>query len=584
MKDKAVLIFGEQLPCGWQRSLNQHTAVITHKKLEQEVKEQGYEWINLEGLIEPGSIYEASAFLEELSFLTLPDGSRLAKTFMYEGYELWWMHLDNLFLYYCLPYTQYKNLLDYLTRYRSVQMYRPPYKNLFYWYLQSHGSTMTLLQEPDLKRPTPFPFGVLLQILLSLISLPILIARRYHLMVFTGDKFDKNSDYDFRMRFIYEELRRKGIPFVEFIRSLESWKVVLAHAFTRKRPVIYSEAVAFIGRFVSILSGGRARAKREFGVHAFNSETSPETQFKILVASHYLLTVYDDIWAIRIMKMILRIIGVRAAFIPAATERNFHAVLGCKLNAIPTVGILHGVSSRYYNLYDFMPGFDGKKMLSVDIYGLWSEWWKEYYARNSKAYTLEQLYVSGPMRPLQNTHLHTYTVPSKGAPIKVLLVSEQVAVPAEALPYLRVLLEMKGVSIYVTFRPYRDEFEEWLKKNHSDILERIGEDHIIRSGIHNAITQCDVVVGSYSTAVLEALLELKPPIFYKTKKWGDYFDLKNFDSRHVFFVENPEELIECIRKSREIPMDILKKLQEKFFGDPHQNGSKWVVQQLEKFL
>ncbi len=585
MKNKsALVIFGEELPRGWQQSRRQYEVVVAQKKFQQEVETAGLEWVDLGTLIGPGSIYEASAFLEELSHLKLPDGSHLTKSCIYKGYELWWINYSTLFHNFCLPYTQHKKLLAYLKDFQTVSFYRPPFRSLFACYLQAHECEVTILRAPGFKSPSFLPFGVLVQIGITLLSIPVLAIQRRRLMVYTGDKFEKDKDYDFRMRFIYEELRQRKIPFVEFIRGLESWKTVLAHAWKRGRPVIYSDAVTFIGHFISILSGGQHRAWREFGTQIFTSEKDPETRFKLSVATQYLLTVYDDIWAIRIMKWILHAIGVRAAIIPVASERSSHAVFGCKLNAIPTVGILHGVASPHYNVYDFLPGYDGEKMLSVDRYGLWSEWWKEYYLKNSQAYTPEQLYISGPMRPMLRMPVSSPVPRPISGSVKVLFVSEQVAVPAEALPYLRALLDMKEVSMYVTFRPYRDGFEEWLKKNHPDILERVGEDHIIRSGIHNAIVNCDVVVGSYSTAVLEALLQLKTPIFYDTKKWGDYFSLDNYDPRYTFFAKKPEELIDLIMKSKEIPVDTLKKLQKRFFGDPYKNGSKWVVEQVEQVL
>jgi len=408
-------------------------------------------------------------------------------------------------------------------------------------------------------------------------------------MIFVGDKFAKSKDYDFRMKFIYEELRQRKIPFVEFIRSLESWKAVLEHVFVRKRPVIYSEGVAFVGKFLSIISGGRALARRRFGVSILSSEVNPEARFKYLVATQYLLNVYDDVWAIRIMKWILRAIGVKTAFITAVAERNFHAFLGCKLNAIPTVGILHGVASRHYTVYDFLPSFNGIRTMSVDKYGLWSEWWKKYYLENSKVYLPEQLYVSGLMRPLERKERSDLNTDSKGptlksGPIKVLFVAGQLTAPIEAIPYLRALVEAKGLSVHITFRPYRDDFEKWLRGHYPETLEKIGEEKILRGDIHDAIAQCDVIVGAYSTAVLEGLLQFRVPIFFRTKKWGDYYSLKEYDEEHSFFAENLAELIEKIKNARTVSKEDLKKLQERYFGDPYKNGSKWVVDQLEEAL
>lgn len=583
-RGSALVVFGEKLPHRWEKLWSTTNVVLANEGLRRDVEASGLAFVPLEPLIGAGSIYEASAFAEELSRLSLPDGSRLAKSFIYEGYEMWWTHYNGLFLYFCLPYTQYKELLGYLKDFQSVRLYRPPYRSLFLYYLQAHGRAVDILREEKSQTTGLLPLGILLQVIITLLGLPILIIWRPRLMVFVGDKFEKGKDYDFRMRFIYQELRQRDLPFVEFIRSLESWKTVLAHFWRRRRPVIYSEGVALIGRFCSILSGAHALAKRKFGAHAFISQTDPEMRFRFLIATHYLLGVYDDVWAIRLTKWIMRAIGIKSGLFTAALDRNFHAVLGCKLNAIPTVGILHGVSSRYYNVYDFLPAFDGVKTLSVDTYGLWSEWWKEYYVKNSKAYHREQLRVSGPMRPLEKSDGSSSAgaVRNQG-PIRVLFVSEQLAVPNEVMPYLEALLNEPDIKLTIIFRHYRDGFRNWLAERRPELLKR-GNVEIVEGEIQKAIGNSDVVVGSHSTAVLEALFQRRVPIFFQTRKWGDYFELKKYDEKHSFFAEDPNELIGRIKNIRFVPMDTIEDLRERYFGDPHKNGSAWVVDQISTSL
>lgn len=580
-----LVIFGKELPSellSLKRTVN---TVLAKEELRHSVESSGFEFISIESFIEPGSIYDASAFAEELSRITLPDGSSIAKSFIYKGYELWWMHYNNLFLYFCLPFTQYKKLLEYLKDFQDIYFFQPPYLSLFSCYLSAYECNLNTLRDPNLKSPSVLPFGVLIQIFITLICIPILMIYRRKIMLFIGDKFEKSKDYDFRMKFIYEELRNRNLQFIEFVRSLESWQTIIKHAIRRKRPVIYSEAVAFVGRFISIISGGNRRAKQKFGDHLIDTQKDPSRRFKIKIATQYMLGVYDDVWAIRIMKLILQITGVKVAFIAAALERNYHAVFGCKLNNIPTRGILHGVSSYYYNVYDFLPAFNGEKMISVDKYGLWSEWWKEYYMEYSKAYRPEQLDVSGPMRPLAEDMLFSREKSEKkNGPIKVLFVSGQLSEPKEIIPYLTALLDVKDFSIYLTFRHYRDNFEKRLREVNPQIIKKFDSEKILRGDINEAISKCDIIVGSNSTAVLEALLQLKPLVFFNTAKWGDYFGARNFGLPYKFFAENSIELIKHIRQNVDIQDDILKELQKRFFGDPCQNGSKWVVDELEKIL
>lgn len=587
MKKNILVIFTPELSDREAKRLagTHYSEVIAPTALRERCAHVADTFIPLEDLILPGSIYEANLLVQEFSQLTFPNGERMSRAVMYKGYELWWIHYHNMFLRNCLPYTRYKQLLEYIIGFEEAHLYEPVSQNLFSCYLRAHsvrhtthtrGGFRTLLSK---LHP-----GIVIQGLITLISLPFLMVLRRKLFVFTGDKFAKDLDFDFRMKFVYEELRARKLPFVECIRSLESWKNVLAHALVRRRPVLYAESVTALGSVIAFFIGSQRRAEQKYGDNVFKEMTDPFERFKRYIVAGYLLKADRDIWAIRIMHSILRLIGVRSAFFTAALDRNYHTVLACKLAGIPTVGILHGVASKNYNTYDFLPTYDGSAPMGLDQYGVWSEWWREYYATNGRVYTKNQLVVSGPMRPLLGV---PEEVKRKGKPqktLRVLFVSEQLAIPSETVPYLEALLADPDIGVAMLFRPYRDGFEVWLQENRPDILERIGTEHMFRDGARNAAKKCDVTVGSHSTAVLEALFEKCPIVFFGTNKWGDYFDLKEYGGAHTLYAEGTPMFLKAVKESVHMPEETLQNLAEQFFGDPYQNGSAWVVDQLEAGL
>src|SRR3989344_3947177 len=233
---RALVVFGKEFPSLGIRE-QKFDMLIADGIFRPRAEALGCSFIELDSLVNPGSVYEASNLLDELSQLKFANGTRITKSLLYKGYELWWIHYDSLFYYFCLPYTQYKDLLERLRGFRQVHFYRAPYKALFFHYLKAHGGDMRALRESGIPSPSFLSFCVFLHILITLLSLPILAVRKHRAMIFIGDKFEKNQDYDFRMKFIYEELRKRKTPFVEFVRSLESWSAVLRHAFVRRRPV-----------------------------------------------------------------------------------------------------------------------------------------------------------------------------------------------------------------------------------------------------------------------------------------------------------------------------------------------------------
>lgn len=583
-KNAVLVIFGDTFPQRFDAWLQKYGTIIARSSFKEQVEAHGCVWEDLDAYKEAGSIYEANALLVELSRIVLPNGTRLTKSVMYKGYELWWIHYTDLFLNFCLPYTQYKKLLEHLKDFPSVHLYQPPFENLFACHAKAHEYSMTVQDSVKYTVASILPFGILIQIVLTILFLPWILFNRRTILLFIGDKFAHGSDFDGRMRFIYKALRERNLPFVEYVRSMESWKTILTHAFKRRRPVVYATAIKFIARYASIMTGGRYYSMHRFSPDTFKVVSDKDMRFKLTIATQYLLTVAEDEWEILFMKLLTHTSGVQTAFIPAGNDRNFHTLLGCKLNSIPTVGILHGVASSNYNVYDFMPAYDGDKRLSVDTYGVWSEWWRDYYVKNSRVYQAEQLYISGPMRPLvQRTMRHTQSNVQDDV-IRVLLVSEIVAVPTEIVPYLDALLQDKSLETYIKFRPHNDSFETWLQANRPDILDTLGKERVIKGDMIDAIESTDVVVGSQSTGVIESTLLSKPFVLFHTGKWGDYFDMESFDSPHNFFAKTPARLIEYVKEAKDVPESVLKDLREKFFGDPYKNGSSWVVDQLNTHL
>lgn len=579
-KASALVIFGPDLPRKNERWWRQFEVVVAPQKYAETITQKSLTFIELESFIDSGNVLLAEQLVEELSRLTHRKGSRISKAVNFRGFELWWIHYDDLLYRFCLPYTEYHRMLVFLQNFPKIFFYQPPFDTLFKYYLEARGRECVTLKGKSQKRPS---LGMIFQALISFPFLLGLAVVRPKLMVWTSDLFEQSNDFDFRYKFVYEEMRRKKIAFVEFIRSLEPVSVVLAHAWERRRPVIYSYAVINVVKYMAFLSG---RAN-DYGLSDLvpAEEADAEQKFKFSLATHYLSNVRGEVWSILLMKFFLKIIGVKAAIVPVALSRNFCEVLACKLAGIPTVGILHGAPSKGYNVYEFMPAFDGDKYLSVDKYGLWSQWWKEYFIKNSRAYQPEQLFVSGPMRPWQKDDgPPADTKPTEGGLLKVLFVAEHLAAPLETLPFLRALAEEPGLSLRIKFRASRDNFEEWLKNNHPEILSKIGRGNLLKGNMAKAIADSDVVVGSHSTGVLESLLQLKPFVFFKTDKWGDCFDLESFDSEYGIFAKNPEEFLAYVKKSGSIPQDVLISFRDRFFGNPYANGGKWVIEQVEGYL
>ena len=96
-KNTSVLvIFNKELPKKNHKFWSRFDVAMAPMELESEIQKHGLVFINVEDLIEPGNVYEASELMRRLSIMTTPDGRRISKIVKEEGFELWWIHYDDL--------------------------------------------------------------------------------------------------------------------------------------------------------------------------------------------------------------------------------------------------------------------------------------------------------------------------------------------------------------------------------------------------------------------------------------------------------------------------------------------------------
>lgn len=578
----ALVAFREApLPRNWWKWAG---TVIGPASLAGEVRQRGQQFLDIEELGEFENVEEALALLRQLSLLTLPDGRRISELVTYRGHELWWIHYDALFLRFCLPFTKYRRLLVELSKYSRVYLHAPVYPELFEYFLQAHGCQSVCLAERPfrtiLRRFFDVGLSDLLRVALSISFLVMLWFRQARVMVFTSDLLDAPDDFDFRLRRVYEELRERKLGFVEFIRSLHPPRITLRHVWVRRRPVVYSSAI------IAFLYGAASRVSSRDRVVGLVldclADRSPEERFWGRVSVHFLAQARGARWAIAALVTILRGLGIRVAVIVSASVRTLHELIACKISGIGTVGIQYGATVSSYSVGQFIHEYSGATPMGPDVYGVWSRGWQEYYRKHSRAYHPHQVRVAGHLRPAAKDLLQNVTTRADTDPIRVLFVAEPLVEPREAFPYLQALCGQPDFRVFVKTRPMiEDPFECWLRLHVPEVLREVD---ILRGDMHEAIAKCDVIVGSYSTGVLEGLLQLKPIVFFNTVKWGDHFGIRGLTERRCLFAENPEGVVDCVRECIRIPHRILVDLRDHFFGDPTRDGGRWVVDQVDHYL
>lgn len=576
-----LVVFGNSLPYRVRREVS---TIIAPASLAEEVRGSRRHFVDLDSLVDFGSIYEAAALTERLTQITLPGGQRLTELVTFRGYELWWIHYDAFYYNFLFPLMQYRRLLERLVGFSEVQLYGVPNLPLFRYYLEAYGVRCVNLQR---WRAQVLWWKYLLRemfdSLLSFLALIRLKSKGAKVLLHPcfGDLLDYPHDYDFRMRRIFGELRARRIPFVEIVRSTQPLRIMLRHARIRRRPVIYSSSlVALIYRVGDALAG-RGNLQRK--VVQQMAGRPPEERFLASVAMHYQRNARNPVVAIRLMSAILRWLDIRVAFVLHPSARSLHELIACKLNNIPTVGIQHGAGKRFYLVSEYMAGYDGACSLGTDVFGCWSGYWRDEYRQYSRVLRPERLQIAGHLRPVPAELLSIGKQKSRDSEIiRVLHVSDTIVDPREPLPYLRALVADPRLRVTIKARPMiKDRLVAYLRDHAPDVFSQI---KVVTGDIHQAIAWSDVVVGCYSTAVLEGLLQLKPLVFFNTRRWGDYYEFQAIEAARGFFAESPEVAPECVKTVLQTPHDTLEQLRKYFWGDPTRDGGKWIVDQIERLL
>jgi len=378
---------------------------------------------------------------------------------------------------------------------------------------------------------------------------------RPRVAIWTGDFYDPRNGGDFRLGGLYAHLNAENAAFVDLVRTHNGGlRQALANARSRGRPVIYYESLAFF------LSGAwRARRPDFSAVPADHAA----------VLGRYAPEIAAVVPHARLFAALLGFLNVRSLVAWEFSSRQAALIFAAKTRGIPVIGFMHGAGMRSYMAHEFLPAAAGP--LGPDVFGVWSSWWRAYFRRHTSLYGAVE--VSGPMRrPEIAAGAPERATPARGP--RVLWISEPLLDPDEAVPWLRHLCARFEVTIKK--RPFTtDVFYKGLVARYPEFAALPTAD----GNIFQAIAAADVVIGSHSTAVIDASLAGVPFILVATQKWGDYFELESFDAPWAVYVRDVAGLDDSLAALAEgaETAETLRALRERFYGSGESDGSLWVA-------
>lgn len=325
------------------------------------------------------------------------------------------------------------------------------------------------------------------------------------IIVWSGDDVTSEFKCDFRIKHLLGHLQQE-YNYLEAIHpSPDGLSVLFRNFLMRDRPVLYTNAPS--------------RLKDIFNKKAKKGNFDHEVRF----------------W-----RGIFNSMGVKVLIPWELSSRQSPLIAAAKYMELKIVGFMHGAGMKEYMVHEYLQ-YDKP---IFDVYVVWTRWWQEYYKQNATIYQNlivghfdRFTWVDGPR--LSNT---------KSGCSRLVIIEERLSNVDEILIKLNWLCSVLNFN-EIVFKPRKGTMTVL-----RSVFKSLGYDELC-SGYQNN----DLIVGSHSTAVLEASLFGLNFFLLDTETWGNYFKVAP-----PFFLngkENKQEIIEKLRSQR------LSEVSQKYFND-----------------
>ena len=585
MTERRLLVtLADELPLSRVERLG-ITAVACDRRLFDRSR-QSLDWLDIDAHREIANVQEAYTVAEKIYTGRFADGSRVSQGILYGGHELLWYFQQLTYVQDVMPFLEWRKLLSLFQSYDAVYVFGIDgmLVELFRTYCLAFDIRFGASRSIGTRFQSWILYAYLslvrlVPLLASLLSWPALMIRRPKILLWQGSDYITKDDFDFRLEHIYKELRKRDIAFVEFIRAVQPPRILIRNIWLRRRPVVYHNVFVQLSLFVPAIKYMLAKRRVRRKLPAIVDKESGLNRFFLLLAVKQFHRCYSLQISAQLLKVVVRSIGIKACVSTEAVSRNAEVLLACKLAGVPTVGVQSGNAVRYFVIDDYLPGFQVKKPSpAFDEFGLWSQYWRDYVIQHSQIYGGENTFVSGHPRPMR---LDMDPVDGRDvdrnsrSKTRVLLISEPLTEAREIVPFLEEISRSEDMSISIKCRPERND-------NIVEATRHLPGVTLLTGTLREAYASSDVVIGAHSTAILEAALALKPIVFLRTKKWGDYYDTRVGKIGEL--VEHPKDVVSTIHSAVSTPSDELRSRKDYLWGNTSVNGAASVVDRIERIL
>ena len=480
-----------------------------------------------------------------------------------ENISLWWLRNRLIYENICLYSCKYKNLLQHIldNKNNKIKIITSDdrLKFLIYHYCTYNKIKITIYD--SFLHKVNLLLSTLLKLSLTIISLPFLVVKKNKSLIFTSNNFSKYGNFDYRFYSLFSEFKKQSISYFIGIRTINYPLTILTRFIKRGKPVIFFDSINEICNYILPTT--------------FKSNHNQPCFLEYISDARNLINFKSIRYSLKLHRFLLRLISPNCAFIADNCERSNILLVACNQLSIPTIGIMNGIETIYFQVQKF--NFYSKINHSLFMqkhYGVWSEGIKNYYLKKSKLYKEKNIEVSGKLRMnISNQLINSFS----NLPIKNICWLIEIHVdPFEIIPYLKSIL--KNTNFKIDFKLDPTKYENSLR--YFKILNSHLSEYDLQysnATIEDAVFKYDLFIGAFTTALIDTISAYKPILIIKTKQWGNYFDI---DENLTLLVRSHNDIISKIEN---IDYNDQLKFKNIFASDNNLNGPIWIINKLKKY-
>lgn len=453
-------------------------------------------------------------FLQNLNRLTV-EGKPVADKFCWKGYDLWQSYQQILF--------------------QEIKQF-------------SISQSEVRKQKKALVSIKTF-LTVLIMSFLAVISASVMVIARRRVLIYEIDNTASRFRSDFRMADVHEALRNRGIKYFEIFHTVLGRKTLI-NFLTRRRPALYLEFPDWLS--FRKVSNQEMSWVENLDYDIFSSQK--EKEFAKLLLRQTVRHFRKSCTRILFWSKALPLLGVKKIYLIDDGRFYTDLILAARFSGIKTYAIQHGHFTKYHVGWIQAKHSSGAA-IAPNRFIVWSSYWKKELIHLGTFIPENSILVAGSRTPKKifekkKTERREETV--------VLVPYEIDGPKKEIADYINEVLKCKNVRVIFKTRPDRPPEQQLREYNLQENMPRFS----VMSDTGKAMEEADIVAGSYSTFLYEALwYDKRVALFDTSIDFGEGM-IKNGIADRIC-----PEVCRDIERIKKIPHEVVLERRKKLYGD-----------------